>query len=69
MARIIEIRPVGSTWKSFESKGVEPIFADQAKAIDYARTRAGYSELEIQVFDAAGKLSKIIKVDERERRL
>jgi hypothetical protein len=37
---VIEIRPHRWGWKAFEARGVEPVFLDQAQAIDYAKDRA-----------------------------
>lgn len=69
MGRVIEIRPVGTRWKSFECAGVEPVFQDKEKAIGYAHTRAGFSELAIEVYDSTGNLTETIMVNETKRQL
>jgi hypothetical protein len=48
---IIEIKPFRNGWKCFEASGVEPIFLDQAQAIDYAKGRAHFRSGEICVLD------------------
>ena len=57
---IIEIRPHGKSWKVFECPGVEPVFQDKRQALDYAKTRSGFSSIEIRVVDAAGDVKQTV---------
>lgn len=50
--KVIEVKPVRGGWKVFEAPGVEPVFIGpdgQRQAIDYAKTRQGFSQGEIRV--------------------
>ena len=66
---IIEIRPFRNGWKCFEAPGVEPVFLDQAQAIDYAIGRACFRSGEIRVMDFAGNVERTIPFSEAERKL
>jgi hypothetical protein len=47
---IIEIRPFRNGWQVFESAGVEPVFLNQERAIDYTTRRACFRGLAIADF-------------------
>ena len=66
---IFEIRPFRNGWKCFEAPGVEPVFLDQAQAIDYAIGRACFRSGEIRVVDSTGKLERTIPFSEADRKL
>jgi hypothetical protein len=66
---IIEIRPFRNCWKCFETPGVEPVFSDQAQAIDYARNRACFRSGEIQIVDSSGNVERTIPFSEADRKL
>jgi hypothetical protein len=66
---IIEIRPFRKGWKCFETPGVEPVFLDQAQAIDYAIGRAYFRSGEIRVLHSSGTVARIIPFCETDRRL
>ncbi len=40
----------------FEAPGVEPVFAEQGQAINYAQSRASFRSGEIRIFDDAGNV-------------
>ena len=70
--KIIEVKPVRGGWKVFETPGVEPVFVGlngRDQAIDYAKTRQGYSQGEIRVFNVAGEIVDTIRFDDREKAL
>ena len=70
--KIIEVKPARGGWKVFEIPGVEPVFVgpdSQRQAIDYARTRQGFSRGEIRVLNAAGEIVETICFDDSEKRL
>jgi len=55
--KIIEVRPAvkfKNHWSAFEAPGVEPAFADQKHAIDYAMGRFGGSS-GVHVYDEVGE--------------
>jgi hypothetical protein len=66
---IIEIRPLRNGWKCFEAPGVEPVFLDQAHAIDYATGRACFRSGEIRIFDSSGSIERTIHFNEAERKM
>lgn len=61
---IIEIRPFRNGWQVYECPGVQPVFLDQERAIDYAETRACFRFGEIRVLDSTGKVDRTIAFDE-----
>jgi hypothetical protein len=61
---IIEIRPFRNGWKCFEAAGVEPVFLDQAQAIDHARNRACFRSGELRVLDSTGNVERTIPFSE-----
>jgi hypothetical protein len=70
--KIIEVKPVRGGWKVFETPGVEPVFpGDRGRdqAIDYAKTRQGFSRGEIRVLNSAGDVVETIRFDEKEKTL
>jgi methyl coenzyme M reductase alpha subunit len=66
---IIEIRPFRNGWQCFETPGVEPVFAEQRQAIDYAQSRASFRSGEIRVFDSSGNVERILPFTESNRQL
>ena len=66
---IIEIRPFRHGWKCFEAPGIEPVFLDQAQAVDYATSRACFRSGEIRVMDRDVALERILPFNETNRRL
>jgi hypothetical protein len=66
---VIEIRPFRNGWKCFEAPGVEPVFLDQAQAIDYAKGRACFRSGEIHILDSTGAVERTIPFDEANRKL
>jgi hypothetical protein len=66
---MIEIRPYGNGWKSFEASGVEPVFLDQEQAIGYAETRACFRSGEIRILDSRNVIASIIPVDGKDQTL
>jgi hypothetical protein len=52
-----------------KAPGVEPVFREKQRAIDYAETRACFRSGEIRVLDASGNLERTIAFDEADRRL
>ena len=65
----IEIRPHRNGWKCFEASGVEPLFLDQAHAIDYAIGQVCFRSGEIRILDAIGKVERVIPFNEADRKL
>ncbi len=66
------MRPVRGGWKVFEAPGVEPVFAGargRDQAINYAKTRQGFSLGEIRVLNDAGEVTETIRFDDMEKRL
>jgi hypothetical protein len=66
---VIEIRPHCWGWKAFEAPGVEPVFPEKDRAIDYARNRACFRSGEIRVLDSSGELERTIAFSEADRKL
>ena len=66
---IIEIRPFRNGWRCFEAPGVEPVFLDQAQAIDYATGRACFRSGEIRIMDSSGNVKRTIPFNEAERKM
>jgi hypothetical protein len=64
---IIEITPFRNGWRCFEAPGVEPVFLDQAQAIDYATGRACFRSGEIRILNSTGKLERTIAFSEVDR--
>jgi hypothetical protein len=52
-----------------KAPGVEPVFPEKQRAIDYAETRACFRSGEIRVLDASGNLERTIAFDKADRRL
>jgi hypothetical protein len=66
--RIIEVKPCLGDWKVFEIPGVEPVFVgaeSQRQAIDYAKTRQGFSKGESRVLSGAGEIVETIHFNDR----
>jgi hypothetical protein len=58
-------------WKVFEIPRVEPVFVgrdSQRQAMDYAKTRQGFSKGEIRVLDSAGEIVETICFDDSRKR-
>jgi len=53
----------------YEAHGVQPVFLDQAQAIDYATCRACFRTGEIRVLDSTDMVECIIPFNEAERKL
>jgi hypothetical protein len=66
---VIEIKPHAWGWRVFEAPGVEPVFLEKRRAIDYAETRACFRSGEIRILDSAGKLERAIAFNEADRKL
>jgi len=70
--KVIEVKPVRGGWKVFETRGVEPVFAGtdgRRQAIDYAKTRQGFSQGEIRILNTADEIVETIRYDDREKTL
>jgi hypothetical protein len=52
----------GTGWKVFECPGVEPVFSEERQALNYAKTRAGFSSIEIRIVDSAGNIVQCVDV-------
>jgi hypothetical protein len=66
---LIEIRPHRWGWKAFEAPGVEPVFPEKDRAIDYAQNRACFRSGEIRVLDSRGAIERTIRFSEAGRKL
>jgi hypothetical protein len=66
---VIESKPHRWGWKAFEAPGVEPVFPEKDRAIDYARNRACFRSGEIRVLDSSGELERTIAFSEADRKL
>ncbi len=66
---IMEIRPHRNGWQCFEAPGVEPVFAEQRQAIDYAQSRANFRSGEIRVYNSVDDLERTIRFTEADRKL
>jgi len=51
---VIEIRPHRWGWKVFEAPGVEPVFLEKRKAINYAQEREWFRSGEIRIVYSSG---------------
>ena len=56
-------------WRVFEAPGVEPVFLEKRRAIDYAETRACFRTGEMRVLDASGNIERTIAFNEAGRML
>jgi len=73
--RVIQVRPSRNPrcqkqggWEVFEGPGVSPTYCgDGAResALSYARQRAGYGRVEIQVLDESGNVSVVLRTSWR----
>jgi hypothetical protein len=66
------VKPARGGWKVFEISGVEPVFVgpdSQRQAIDYAKTRQGFSQGEIRVLNGEGETVETISFDDSEKKL
>ena len=52
-----------------EAPGVEPVFLDQAQAIDYAVGRVCFRSGEIRAMDSASNIERAIPFSEADRKL
>jgi hypothetical protein len=65
------VKPARGGWKVFEIPGVEPVFVgpdSRRQAIDYAKTRQGYSRGEIRVLNSTGDIVETISFDDSGKR-
>jgi hypothetical protein len=70
--KIIEVKPLGRAWKVFEAPSVEPLFIGRdgrRLAIDYAKTREGFSRGEIRVLNDIGEIVETISFDDKNKNL
>jgi hypothetical protein len=56
-------------WNVFEAPGVEPVFPEKPRAINYAQSRATFRSGEIRILDSTGKLERSIAFTEADRML
>jgi len=66
---VIEIRPHRLGWKVFEAPGVEPVFPEKDRAINYARSRACFRLGEIRILDSGDDVERVIPFDDTNRKL
>ena len=70
--KVIELKPCRGGWKVFEMPGVEPVFIgpdSQPQALDYAKTRQGFSKGEIRLLNSAGEIVATIQFDDERKEL
>jgi len=63
--------PLVSRWsrKSYEGPEVEPVFATKEEAISYAQVRACFRSGEIRIADASGRIERVIRFNDAERKM
>ena len=66
---VIEIRPHRWGWKVFEAPGVEPVFPEEDRAINYAQNRASFRSGEIRILDSTGNVERTIPFNETDRQM
>jgi hypothetical protein len=66
---VIEIRPFRNAWKSYEGRGVEPVFSTKEEAISYAQVRACFRSGEIKILDSSGRIERVIAFNDTERKM
>ena len=66
---IIEVRPFRNGRQVYECPGVQPVFLNQAQAIDYAQSRACFRFGEIRILDSTGNVERTIHFNEANRKL